>query len=235
MAGYGMPLDSVLPRGDRRIGTPGQLACWAVCSERFCGPGLLCSVRGDDPVPPVTGYLCRYCRQRSALGQAPVSCPLCGAPLDVRPAVSGSGWMRHHPVPDQRDVCARRRIRAGRGGLDLFLAEGAAVDRPGHDADVPAAVPRPQPGHDGGARTWAYRGSGESRGRGYRAAAAARPAGLRPPGPVSVRDRDREVPVAAVWGFLRHDGGRARVPGGPLPAELDRGGAPGPGAAARIG
>jgi hypothetical protein len=29
------------------------------------------------------------------------------------------------------------------GRLDLFLAEGAAVDRPGHDADDPAAVPRP--------------------------------------------------------------------------------------------
>jgi hypothetical protein len=23
----------------RRIGTPGELACWAVCGERFCGPG----------------------------------------------------------------------------------------------------------------------------------------------------------------------------------------------------
>src|SRR5580700_11121827 len=78
----------------RRIGTLGELACRAVCGERCCGPGLLCSVCGDDPVPPVTGYLCRYCRQRSAPGEAPVSCPLCGAPLDVRPAVSGSGWMR---------------------------------------------------------------------------------------------------------------------------------------------
>ena len=50
-------------------------------------------------MPPVTGYLCRYCRQRSALGEAPVSCPLCGAPLDVRPAMSGSGWMRQPTIP----------------------------------------------------------------------------------------------------------------------------------------
>jgi uncharacterized protein (AIM24 family) len=50
-------------------------------------------------VPRVTGYLCRYCRQRSALGEAPVSCPLCGAPLDVRPVVSGSGWMRQPMIP----------------------------------------------------------------------------------------------------------------------------------------
>jgi uncharacterized protein (AIM24 family) len=50
-------------------------------------------------VPPVTGYLCRYCRQRSAPGKAPVSCPLCGAPLDVRPAVSESGWMRQPMIP----------------------------------------------------------------------------------------------------------------------------------------
>jgi uncharacterized protein (AIM24 family) len=50
-------------------------------------------------VPPVTGYLCRYCRQRSAPGKASVGCPLCGAPLDVRPAVSGSGWMRQPMIP----------------------------------------------------------------------------------------------------------------------------------------
>jgi uncharacterized protein (AIM24 family) len=45
-------------------------------------------------VPPVTGYLCRYCRQQSQPGKAAVSCPLCGAPFDIRPAVSESGWMR---------------------------------------------------------------------------------------------------------------------------------------------
>ena len=50
-------------------------------------------------MPPVTGYLCRYCRQRSVPGEALVSCPLCGAPLDVRPAVSGSGWMRQPMIP----------------------------------------------------------------------------------------------------------------------------------------
>ena len=51
--------------------------------------------------------------------------------------------LRHHPVPDQREVCSRRRIRAGRGRLDLFLPASTAVDRPDRDADRPALVPRP--------------------------------------------------------------------------------------------
>jgi uncharacterized protein (AIM24 family) len=50
-------------------------------------------------VPPVTGYLCRYCRQHSEPGEAAVGCPLCGAPFDVRPAVSESGWMRQPMIP----------------------------------------------------------------------------------------------------------------------------------------
>ena len=47
----------------------------------------------------MTGYLCRYCRQRSEPGEAAVTCPQCGAPLGIRPAVSESGWMRQPMIP----------------------------------------------------------------------------------------------------------------------------------------
>ena len=50
-------------------------------------------------MPPVTGYLCRYCRQHGEPGEAAVSCPLCGAPFGVGPAVSESGWMRQPMIP----------------------------------------------------------------------------------------------------------------------------------------
>ena len=117
------------PARYRRIGTPGELACWAVCSEGFCGPGLLCSVRGHDPVPPVTRYLCRYCRQPSALGKAPVSCPLCGAPLDVRPAVSGSGWMRQPMIPSMtRLSCGTIRCQINGTYVPVAEFELAASD-----------------------------------------------------------------------------------------------------------
>jgi uncharacterized protein (AIM24 family) len=41
----------------------------------------------------MTIYFCRYCRQASDPGQV-VSCPLCGAPVDVRLKASESGWMQ---------------------------------------------------------------------------------------------------------------------------------------------
>jgi uncharacterized protein (AIM24 family) len=93
MAGYGMPLDSVLLRGTAESV---RQASWLAGPSAVSAPAdrVLCSVCGRDPVPPVTGYLCRYCRQRSVPGEALVSCPLCGAPLDIRPALTGSGWMR---------------------------------------------------------------------------------------------------------------------------------------------
>ena len=73
-------------------------------------------------MPPVTGYLCRYCRQRSALGEAPVSCPLCGAPLDVRPAVSGSGWMRQPMIPSMTRLSCGT-IRCQINGVFVPVAE----------------------------------------------------------------------------------------------------------------
>jgi uncharacterized protein (AIM24 family) len=43
-------------------------------------------------------YICRYCRQPSDPG-AP-TCPLCGAPVDIRSVVSDSGWVEQPPIRD---------------------------------------------------------------------------------------------------------------------------------------
>lgn len=44
-------------------------------------------------------YICRYCRQPS--DASGVSCPMCGAPVDVRDVASDSGW---HEQPAIRDM-----------------------------------------------------------------------------------------------------------------------------------
>ncbi len=43
-------------------------------------------------------YICRYCRQPSDPNSP--TCPLCGAPVDIRSAVSDSGWVEQPPVKD---------------------------------------------------------------------------------------------------------------------------------------
>jgi uncharacterized protein (AIM24 family) len=43
-------------------------------------------------------YLCRYCRLTSDPGA--VSCPNCGAPVDVRAVVTRSGWEQQPPIAD---------------------------------------------------------------------------------------------------------------------------------------
>src|SRR5487761_253577 len=43
-------------------------------------------------------YVCRYCRQPSDPGQP--TCPLCGAPVDIRDSVSDSGWVEQPPIRD---------------------------------------------------------------------------------------------------------------------------------------
>ena len=47
---------------------------------------------------PPSSYVCRYCRQPSDASAS--SCPSCGAPVDVRAAVSRSGWQRQPPIKD---------------------------------------------------------------------------------------------------------------------------------------
>lgn len=61
-------------------------------------------------------YTCRYCRQPSDATAA--SCPRCGAPVDVRAAVSTSGWTRQPPIPDMA------RIQFGQSHLQI---EGSGV------------------------------------------------------------------------------------------------------------
>jgi len=46
----------------------------------------------------MTSHLCRYCRRASDPGQA-VSCPWCGAPIDIRLKASESGWMEQPAIP----------------------------------------------------------------------------------------------------------------------------------------
>lgn len=47
-------------------------------------------------------YVCRYCRQPSD-PHSP-ACPLCGAPVDVRSAVSDSGWVEQPPIRDMARI-----------------------------------------------------------------------------------------------------------------------------------
>lgn len=55
-----------------------------------------------QPQGPSTGYVCRYCRLASdPTGKA---CPNCGAPVDVRAVVSGSGWVEQPPVRDMARI-----------------------------------------------------------------------------------------------------------------------------------
>ncbi|MDP9026559.1 MAG: AIM24 family protein [Actinomycetota bacterium] len=49
-----------------------------------------------------TGYVCRYCRQPS--DPSGVSCPRCGAPIDVTAIVSRSGWMKQPPIKDMARI-----------------------------------------------------------------------------------------------------------------------------------
>jgi uncharacterized protein (AIM24 family) len=52
--------------------------------------------------PGQMSYTCRYCRQLSD-PNAP-TCPLCGAPVDIRASVSMSGWQKQPPVRDMARI-----------------------------------------------------------------------------------------------------------------------------------
>jgi uncharacterized protein (AIM24 family) len=47
-------------------------------------------------------YYCRYCRQLS--DPTARSCPRCGAPIDVRHAISDSGWEKQPPITDMARI-----------------------------------------------------------------------------------------------------------------------------------
>ena len=61
--------------------------------------------------------VCRYCRMAHPAGAGP-SCPTCGAPLDVREAVTRSGWIEQPPIRDMA------RIQFGQSRVQV---EGAYV------------------------------------------------------------------------------------------------------------
>jgi uncharacterized protein (AIM24 family) len=65
---------------------------------------------------PPSQYICQYCRQFS--DPSGVSCPRCGAPVDVRAAVSESGWKRQPPIEDMA------RIQFGQSRVQI---EGSGV------------------------------------------------------------------------------------------------------------
>ncbi|MDA8045470.1 MAG: AIM24 family protein [Actinomycetota bacterium] len=49
-----------------------------------------------------TNYICRYCRQPS--DPSDVSCPNCGAPVDVREVTSDSGWVEQPAISDMARI-----------------------------------------------------------------------------------------------------------------------------------
>jgi uncharacterized protein (AIM24 family) len=55
----------------------------------------------EQPGQPVR-YVCRFCRLPCDLGAA--SCPNCGAPVDLKAAVSDSGWVEQPPVRDMARI-----------------------------------------------------------------------------------------------------------------------------------
>ena len=61
--------------------------------------------------------VCQFCRMTHPLDAGP-SCPTCGAPLDVRTAVSRSGWVEQPPIKDMA------RIQFGQSRVQV---EGAYV------------------------------------------------------------------------------------------------------------
>ena len=67
------------------------------------------------PAAPGTGieHTCTYCRLRSQLAEGQRSCPCCGAPIDLRAAVSASGWVEQPPIADMT------RIQFGRSKVQV--------------------------------------------------------------------------------------------------------------------
>src|ERR1700712_1851627 len=56
-------------------------------------------------------YTCQYCRQTSS--PTSNSCPLCGAPVDIREQSTGGGWTKLPPITDMA------RIQAGQSSVQV--------------------------------------------------------------------------------------------------------------------
>ena len=81
------------------------------------------------PAPPAAGYTCRFCRLPSDAGG--LSCPNCGAPVDVRAAVSDSGWVEQPAIKDMAKIQFGQSFCQVEGTLvpsaDFALAAGEGV------------------------------------------------------------------------------------------------------------
>ena len=84
----------------------------------------------EPQAAPAGGPLtCRFCRCRIA--EAVPTCPRCGAPLDIRTAVSRSGWVEQPPIRDMARLQFGRSVVQVEGVrvpvVDVSLAEGDHV------------------------------------------------------------------------------------------------------------
>ena len=90
------------------------------------------SAMSTPPVTPpaqATGYICHYCRLPSDASGG--SCPMCGAPVDVRAAVSDSGWVEQPAIKDMAKIQFGQSFCQVEGTLvpsaDFALAAGEGV------------------------------------------------------------------------------------------------------------
>jgi uncharacterized protein (AIM24 family) len=72
------------------------------------------------PPPPTSTYACPYCRITSQISE--LSCPECGAPVDIAEAVSDSGWIE---LPSIRDMA---RIQFGHSHAQISGAYVPVVE-----------------------------------------------------------------------------------------------------------
>jgi uncharacterized protein (AIM24 family) len=76
---------------------------------------------------PVSTYTCPYCRMAS--DGSGLSCPRCGAPVDVRLRVSRSGWVKQPPIRDMA------RIRFNRSTCQISGAYVPVAEMALHEQD----------------------------------------------------------------------------------------------------
>jgi len=88
---WGTPADDPGAPGQPRQSQPGQPS-----QSQPGQPGQ------PSPSQPVGSITCPYCRmQTGAMDAGPtLSCPHCGAPLDIRQAVTRSGWVKQPGITD---------------------------------------------------------------------------------------------------------------------------------------
>src|ERR1700709_987097 len=81
-----------------------------------------------------TSYTCPYCRQQS--DGAGISCPMCGAPVNVALRTTAGGWTDVPPIADMTRIQAGHSSVQIEGSItaiaDWNLAEGEGLYFPHH-------------------------------------------------------------------------------------------------------